>query len=73
MAVTLDSANSDFHLGDIESQIVPQYISEAAAGKKKKKKKEEEERRHGVKKWKHKPSHCNVSSMFRRDCWMPDS
>ena len=39
MAVTLDSANSDFHLGDIESQIVPQYISEAAAGKKKKKKK----------------------------------
>ena len=38
MAVTLDSANSDFHLGDIESQIVPQYISEAAAGKKKKKK-----------------------------------
>lgn len=38
MAVTLDSANSDFHLGDMESQIVPQYISEAAAKKKKEKK-----------------------------------
>lgn len=38
MVVTLDSANSDFHLGDMESQIVPQYISEAAAKKKKEKK-----------------------------------
>lgn len=38
MVVTLDSANSDFHLGDMESQIVHQYISEAAAKKKKEKK-----------------------------------
>lgn len=38
MAVTLDSANSDFHPSDMESRIAPKYISEAAAEKKEEKK-----------------------------------
>lgn len=35
MAVTLDSANSDFRPIDMESQIFSKYILEAAAKKKK--------------------------------------
>lgn len=63
MAVTLDSANSDFHPSDMEFQIVPKYISEAAVKKKGKKKKSNP----WSEKMKYKP-HCNVSSMFRRNC-----